>query len=156
MTKPEFIAEPEEQITITSAEFNAPRKKVFDTFNDANLIPSWWGPKELKTTVEKMDVKPGGLWRIIQRDSDGKEYAFHGVYHEVKAPERVTYTFEYEGTPGHVILETVNFEDQNGKTRLTETAVFQTVRDREGMLHDGMESGAIESMERLALLLESK
>jgi uncharacterized protein YndB with AHSA1/START domain len=156
LTKLEFIAEPGEQIVLTSAEFESPRKKVFTTFIDPMLVPHWWGPKSLTTTVEKMDVVPGGEWRIIQRDSDGNEFAFHGVYHEVTAPKKITYTFEYEGMPGHVVLETVCFEDKNGKTRLTETAVFETVQDREEMLKAGMESGAIESMERFALLLLRK
>lgn len=95
-----------------------------------------------------MEVRPG--WRFVQRDYDGNVYAFHGVYHEIVPPERLVYTFEFEGMPGHVLLETVTFEEHDGKTKLTDTSVFQTVEDRDGMLKLGMEEGAAETMDRLA------
>jgi uncharacterized protein YndB with AHSA1/START domain len=100
-----------------------------------------------------MDLRPGGAWRFVQRDIDGSEYAFHGVYHEVLAPERVVSTFEFEGVPGHVVLDTVTFEDLGGKTRVTTRSMFQSVADRDAMVQSGMESGATESWERLAELL---
>ena len=75
------------------------------------------------------------------------------MYHDITLPERLIYTFEWEGMPGHVLLETVTFKDQDGKTRLTDISVFQTVEDRDGMLQSGMEGGAAESMDRLAELL---
>src|SRR6266576_878291 len=48
-----------------------------------------WGPRYLSTEVDQMDVRPGGQWRFINRDAQGTTYAFHGVYHEVLAPQRV-------------------------------------------------------------------
>ena len=36
-----------------------------------------------------MDLRPGGTWRFVQQDADGKEYAFHGAYREVVPPARV-------------------------------------------------------------------
>ena len=69
-------------------------------------------------------------------------------------PERITWTFEYEGFPGQVSVQTVTFEEQDGKTTLTSTAVFDTVEERDGMLQSGMEGGAAESMDRLEEYLE--
>ena len=100
-----------------------------------------------------MDVKPGGLWRFIQHDGNGNEYAFHGVYHEALHPKRLVSTFEFEGTPGHVLLETVVFEELNGKTKITDSSVFQSVEDRDEILRSGMEEGSSESMERFSTLL---
>lgn len=100
-----------------------------------------------------MDVKPGGLWRFIERDADGNEFAFNGEYKEIVPPERLAYTFEFEGLPGHVVLETVTFEEQNGKTKVKVLALFDSVEDRDGMLQSGMEVGANESHDRLAELL---
>ncbi len=154
MQKIEMTAEPGKQVVTIATVFDAPRDKVFKMFIDPELIPQWWGPRHLKTRVEKMEVKPGGMWRFIQLDPEGNEFAFHGVYHEVVAPERVTYTFEYEGIPGHILLETVMFEAQGNKTKMTDTSVFQTVEDRDGMLSAGMEGGEDESMERFAELVE--
>ncbi len=126
---------------------------MFKTYTDPQAIPNWWGPRRLSTTVDHMDVRPGGTWRFVQRDADGNEYAFHGVYHEVVPPERLVATFEFEGMPGHVVLETARLEDLGGRTKLTTTSVFQTVEDRDGMVASGMEEGATESMDRLEELL---
>jgi uncharacterized protein YndB with AHSA1/START domain len=71
----------------------------------------------------------------------------------VASPERLVYTFEFEGTPGHVLLETETFAEYEGKTRLVNQSVFQSVADRDGMLQSGMEAGAIESRQRLVELL---
>jgi len=135
--------------------FKAPRELVFRACTDPDLVPQWWGPKIYTTIVEKMDVKPGGVWRYVQRGSDGSEYAFNGVYREVVPPERLVYTFEFEGMPGHISVETVTFEDHAGKTKLTNTVLFQSREDRDGMFESGMQAGAAESMERLAELLRT-
>jgi uncharacterized protein YndB with AHSA1/START domain len=126
---------------------------VFKAFTDPALIPKWWGPRSHTTTVDRMDVKPGGTWRFVSRDAEGNEFAFHGVYREIEAPERLAYTFEWEGMPGYVSLELVTLEERDGKTTVTNTVAFHTVEDRDGMLASGMEGGATESMDRLAELL---
>jgi uncharacterized protein YndB with AHSA1/START domain len=101
-----------------------------------------------------MDMRPGGVWRFVQHDPDGNEYAFYGVYHAIVPPERVVDTSEFEGMPGHVLLETMTFEEQDGKTKLMNRSVFQTVEDRNGALKSGMEGGAADTMDRLAELLK--
>jgi uncharacterized protein YndB with AHSA1/START domain len=148
-----FIVEPGKPEIIITRTYDAPRELVFQVFTDPKLLPQWWGPKYLTTTVEKMVVKPGGSWRFIQRDQPGNVYAFHGVYHTVKPPESVIYTFEFDGMPGHVLLETVTFEDHGSKTKVIEHMVFQSVEDRDGMVDTGMEAGTTESMDRFARLL---
>jgi uncharacterized protein YndB with AHSA1/START domain len=107
--------------------------------------------------LETFEPKTGGSWRYVQRDQEGNEYAFHGVNHEVKAPERIISTFEFEGLPeeGHVILDTARFEALTGdRTKLTSHSVFQTVEDRDGMLKSGMEEGINDSYDRLDELLK--
>ncbi len=153
MSKTMLIAEPGKQETVITYLFDAPRELVFRTFSDPHLIPQWWGPKYLTTVVDRMDVQPGGRWRYVQRDAQGNEFAFHGVYHAVVPLERLVYTFEFEGMPGHVLLETVSFEELDGRTKMTDQTVFQSVADRDGMLSMGMERGAAESMQRFAELL---
>jgi len=152
-TATSFTVEAARQDIVITRVFDALCELVFKTFTDPAAIPHWWGPRRLTTTVDVMEVRPGGRWRYVQRDSDGSEYAFHGVYHEVVAPERVVSTFEFEGVPGHVVLDTVTFEDLQGKTRVTTRSVFQSVEDRDEMVHSRMQSGATESWERMAELL---
>jgi hypothetical protein len=67
---------------------------------------------------------------------------------------RIVRTFEYEGTPGHVILETTSLREENGRTKLTVRALFATPLDRDGMLNSGMEQGAGEGYDRFAALLQ--
>jgi uncharacterized protein YndB with AHSA1/START domain len=122
---------------------------------DPNLIPQWWGSQILTTTVIEADVRPGGIWRFVQRDSDGNEYIFNGMYHEIVPPKRLVYTFEFEGMPGHVTVETVTFEKEHGnKTKLTSISVFQTAEDRDIMLNLRIGGGVAARMDRLAELLK--
>jgi len=154
MIKANLIAEPGNHAIIMARVFNAPRELVFTVMTDPKRIPQWWGQRNTTTIVDKMDVQAGGLWRYIQRDQQGNEFAFHGVYHAITAPERVVNTFEFEGMPGHVLLETMTLEAQADRTtKLTVTSVFQSVADRDGMLSSGMEAGANESYDRLDELL---
>jgi uncharacterized protein YndB with AHSA1/START domain len=152
-----ITAEPGKQELVITREFDAPRELVFKTVMDPELVSQWWGPRYLSTEVDKMDVRPGGQWRFINRDAEGHEYAFHGVYHEVLAPERVIDTFEFEGVPetGHVTLETMRLEElPGGRTRLIAQSVFQSIIDRDAMLQSGMESGVNDTYDRLSELLE--
>lgn len=153
MTKLKLIAEPNSHALQLTRDFDAPRELVFKAHTDPNLIPKWWGVANLK--VDKMDVRKGGIWRFTEVDTDGNEYAFNGVYHDIVSPERIVYTFEFEGMPGHVLLETITFEEHDGKTTVTDSSVFQTVEGRDGMLQSGMEEGAKTSWERLEALLKT-
>ena len=100
-----------------------------------------------------METRAGGSWRIVQRDPKGNVHSFHGVYHSVETPSRIVETFEYEGTPGHVVLDTVTFEALENQTMLTDLSVFQTVADRDAMVQSDCEQGVNETMRRMDALL---
>jgi uncharacterized protein YndB with AHSA1/START domain len=147
-----FSIEPGQQSMTMSKIFDAPPALVFKAHTDPALVPNWWGPRKYKTVVDKLDARPGGIWRFLNVDDDGNEYGFHGVFHEV-SPERIVQTFEFEGVPGHVAMDTYIFEEIDGKTRLTAISVFQSVEDRDGMAASGAQEGGIETWERLSELL---
>ncbi len=152
-----ITAEPGTHEIVITREFDAPRELVFKAHTDPKLYTKWVGPRELTMTLETFEPRNGGSYRYISKDQDGNEYAFHGVYHEITAPERIISTFEFEGLPekGHVVLETAKFEALPGdRTKLTSQAVFQSVEDRDGMLQSGMERGVNEGNDRLDELLE--
>ena len=156
MNKTRIVAEPGKQELFITREFDAPRELVFRAFTDPKLYTQWLGPRRLTMTLEKFEPRNGGMWRYVSRDKDGNEYAFHGVYHEVLAPQRIIDTFEFEGLPEkwHVILETARFEElPGGRTRLNTQSVFQSIADRDGMLQSDMEGGVNESFDRLDELL---
>ena len=150
-----ITAEQGKQELFVTREFDAPRELVFRAHTDPDLFIQWLGPRGLMTTLERFEPVSGGSWRFIQRDADGNEFGFHGVFHEV-SPERIVQTFEFEGLPesGHVILEALTFEDlPNGRTRLTSQSVYRSVADRDGMVQAGMETGVVEGYERLDEIL---
>jgi uncharacterized protein YndB with AHSA1/START domain len=151
-----FSAEADQQVVVMSRNFDAPPDLVFKAYTDPQLVPRWWGPARLTTTVDSLDLRPGGTWRFVQKDVDGTEHVFHGVYHEVQPPSRLVATFEYGGAPGHVLLQTMTFEGVDGGTKLTTRSVFSSMDDRDAMVASGMRDGATESMERLSALLQAR
>lgn len=156
MGETEFVIEPGRQDIIIKRVFDAPPDVVFKAFTDPKIVARWMGPAKYEATIEEWEATPGGTWRFIHRDpDDGAEYAFKGVFHDVAAPGRLVRTFEYEGWPGHVSLETVTFEEVDGRTRYVGVSVFQSVEDRDGMVESGMEEGATEGYDRLAEIVRS-
>ena len=147
------VTTPSEREIHVVREFDAPRDRVFAAYTDPALVPEWWGPRGTTTVVDEMDVRAGGGWRFVSRDQDGAETAFRGTYREVTAPERIVQTFEWEGMPGHISVETATFEDLGDRTRLVGISLFHTTEERDGMLQSGMEGGMNETFDRLDELL---
>ena len=156
--KTTITAEPGKQELFITREFDAPRELVFRAYTEPEIYAQWLGPNGLTTTFDVFEPVSGGKYRFIQKDQDGNEFSFHGVTHEVLAPERIIGTFEFDGLPeaGHVVLETTRFEAIAGnRTRITSQSVFQSVADRDGMVQSGMEHGVVEGYERLDEILET-
>jgi uncharacterized protein YndB with AHSA1/START domain len=100
-----------------------------------------------------MEPWSGGSWRFIVSSPKGDQWTFHGVYHTIQAPDLNIFTYEDEGLPGKVSLETTIYEDYEGGTKVTTISVFQSVEDRDAMVQSGMLEGDKESMDRLEELL---
>lgn len=141
----------DQQLDLTRT-FDAPAALVFRAFTDPELVPRWWVAADEKLVVEELDARAGGSWRFVNTEADGSTNTFHGVYHSV-APDRIVQTFEYGGIPGMVMLETLTFEEVDGRTVLTDSSVFQSAADRAAM-GDGA-AGFAETMDRLAELLRT-
>jgi uncharacterized protein YndB with AHSA1/START domain len=154
MPETEYFIEPGKQDMTSTTVIDAPRELVFRCYTEPDLFARWWGPRRLKNRILKYDSRPGGEWHVIQVDTDGSEYGFRGVNHDVVAPERICQTFEFLGVPGHVAIQTATFESLGNKTKIAAHIVFESVLDRDGMVASGMKSGADESMERLQELLQ--
>ncbi len=151
-----ITATPGTQEIFITREIDAPRDLVFKAFTDPKLYTPWLGPRRLSMALETFEPRSGGRYRYIHKDQDGNQYAFHGIFHEVTAPERIIQTFEFEGLPekGHATLDTAIFEAlPGGRTKLTFQSVFQSVVNRDDMLQSGMDSGVNEGYERLDELL---
>lgn len=132
--------------------FNAPRDRVWRAFTDPKLVAQWWG-RGNRLVVERMEVERGGHWRFVEHAPDGV-HGFEGRFREVAPPERLSYTFEWDGMPGHVVVETVTLEDLgNGRTKVVTVGLFHTTEDRDGMVSSGMEEGVNQSYAALDRLL---
>ncbi len=148
------VTTPSDLEFIMTRVFEAPRDLVFEAHSSCEHMSRWWGPRRFETASCEIDFRPGGRWRIVHRDANGQEYGFRGEFREIVRPETITWTFEFEPMAGHISVQTVTFEEHDGKTTLTARAVFDTVEDRDGMLQSGMEEGAAETYERLDEYLE--
>lgn len=155
--KTTILVEPGKQELFITREFDAPRELVYRAHVDPDLYIQWLGPHGYEMILETFEPHSGGRYRYIHKDSDGNEYGFHGVFHEI-SEERMIQTFEFEGLPekGHVILDAMNLESLPGnRTRLVIHSVYLSVEDRDGMVQAGMERGVNEGYERLDDLLKT-
>jgi uncharacterized protein YndB with AHSA1/START domain len=147
------VTTPTDRTIRIEREFDAPRDLVFATFTDPDLIPEWWGPRGTTAEVAEMDVRTGGDWRFIMHNDDGSSTSFRGTYREVTPPERIVQTFEWDGMPGYVSLETASFENLGDRTKITTVTVFYSTEERDGMLGSGMEDGMNQTFQRLDKVL---
>lgn len=132
--------------------FQAPPELVYRAHTEADLVARWWGGNS-ETTVDTLEPRAGGRWRFVSKVDD-TEYGFRGVIHDLVPGERIVQTFEFEGMPGHVTLETVVLDDLgDGRTLLRGSSVFQSVEDRDGMISSGMEGGMKDSYAQLDKVL---
>lgn len=130
-------------------EFDAPVDALFRAHADPELFAEWIGPGSLRTEITHWDFRTGGGYRFVQRDDSG-EYAFRGVFHTVRENELIIQTFEFEGWPDEVSIDTIRFEALgDGRSRLVDHSVFPSVEVLENMVSEGMEVGMREGYDKL-------
>ncbi|MUN37626.1 SRPBCC family protein [Actinomadura litoris] len=152
MNETTITARPGTPFIDTVREFDAPAGLVFRALTDPELIPRWLGSSTMTTEVVEYEVRPGGRYSYIHRGGGG-EHRFHGVFHAVVADERIVQTFQYDGRPDEVSLETLTFANLGDRTRMHIHAVHGSVEARDAMIESGMEHGVRDSMARLEHLL---
>ena len=130
--------------------FGAPRQLVFEATTRPEHVRRWWAclDDRYSVTVCEIDLRPGGAWRFVGRGPKG-EFAFHGVYREIAAPERVVFTEIFEPFPDVESVVTSVLTEESGKTRLTVTALYPSVEVRDSVIKTGMARGAGISYDRL-------
>jgi len=141
---------PSDTEIVMSRAFDAPRALVFLAHSSCEHIRQWWGRRDHTMPECRMDFRPGGAWRFVNRDAEGNEYAFYGEYREIVEPERIDWTFGFEGMPGAPGLETMRLEEHDGRTTLTTRSFFGSLEERDAVIRSGMEDGAAETWDRLA------
>ena len=143
------------EIRITR-QFDAPAALVFKAWTTPELVRRWWGWDSSAWLVCEIDLRVGGRWRYVTREAKGFEVGFHGDYREIEAPRRIVYTEVFEGfpDPDGAALATLVFDEQDGVTTMTITALHSCTEHRDAHLSSGMERGMQFSMNRLEDVVE--
>lgn len=145
------IALPSEKEIILRRVLAAPAALVFEAFTKPEHIRNWWGCGSLAMSECQLDFRLGGSWRFVLRTEDGEEHPFTGVFQEIVPGKRIVQTFIYDvdGIRDFPAVETITFEERDGRTILTNTVAHGSQEARDGHLNSGMEDGAIATMDRL-------
>ena len=152
MTTTRIVAPEGEPYIDMEREFEAPAELVHRAYVEPDLVTQWLGPRKYEMVLDRWDARDGGSYRFVHRDAEN-EYAFHGVFHSM-AIDNMVQTFEFEGAPGHVSLDSQKLQDIGaGRSRLTSRSVYQSVADRDAMVESGMAEGVEDGYNRLDELL---
>jgi uncharacterized protein YndB with AHSA1/START domain len=150
------ITTPNECEIAMTRVFNAPRHLVFDALTKPELIKRWLsGLEGWSMVVCEFDLRVGGAYRYVWRRDDGAmEMGMGGIIREIVAPERLVSTEKFDDAwyPGEA-LGTFLLTEQDGKTTLTQTMLYQSREARDAVLKSPMEEGVVATYDRLAQLL---
>ena len=139
--------------------FDAPRRMVWEGWTDPKQLVRWWGPKGFTTTIDEMDVRVGGVWKLVMHGPDGTDYPNKSIFTEVVPNERLRYRLSggKRGGPAAQFEMTATFEDDGDKTRLTMRMVFASTaaRDENVRVYGSIEGGK-QTLERLAEHLSAR
>jgi uncharacterized protein YndB with AHSA1/START domain len=137
--------------------FKAPRPLVFKAFTDPEHLKNWWGPRGFNTTTRSMDLRPGGIWRLVMHGPDGRDYHNRIVYEEILEPKRLVFRHEpdEECEPvGH--HTTVTFDEEGDATRVLFRMSFTSPKTRHHVVEKyGAIEGGRQTFQRLAEHLEA-
>lgn len=130
------------EMTITRV-VDAPREFVWKLWTEPEQVAQWWGPDGFTTTIEEMEVRPGGVWKHTMHGPDGTDYPNKSTFIEVVKPERIVFKHggSKEASQGVSFRATWTFEEAENKARVTMHALFPTAEDLARVLR---EYGALE------------
>jgi uncharacterized protein YndB with AHSA1/START domain len=156
-SKSAVVTLPQDTQILVTRDFDAPRHLVFRAYTTPELIERWWAGERGEVTSVEVDLRVGGAWRYVMRANEGFEVAFHGEYREIVPNERIVTTEIFEGAPDDYAVETITFEERDGRTALTTLMELHSREARDAILETGMEHGmqeAFDLLERVAVSLK--
>lgn len=82
---------------VVSREFAAPRELVWKAWTQPDQMKAWLSlGKDMTCESIRADLQVGGKFRIQMKRPDGEYFTAAGSYLEVKPPERLVYTWDWE------------------------------------------------------------
>jgi uncharacterized protein YndB with AHSA1/START domain len=99
----------------------SPPELLFALWTEPAQLIRWWAPEGYEASVNDLDTRPGGRWRVTMRRTDGGVVVTSGIYRIVEPPRRLVFTWAWEdesGARGHETEVVVSFEAAPGGTRV--------------------------------------
>ena len=133
---------PDDATLVLKRLLNAPQELAFRAWTSAEHIQQWMRPEPgMELPLASMDLRVGGKFRIQMKKPDGEFFTAVGEFREVKAPERLVYTWDWEKdgsgpefgeAEGKPTLITVEFLKRGERTEMVLTHTrFASVESRD-------------------------
>ena len=148
------VTTPSDREVVLTRIFDAPKELVFKALTTPELLKRWFGPHGHSLVVCEVDLRVGGAWRFVLEGPDGNTMGMSGKYLEIVPSDRTVHTEAFDDYPGDSVITTV-LTEEDGKTTLTGTVLYESKEVRDAVVASGMEHGAAETYDRLAALLPS-
>jgi uncharacterized protein YndB with AHSA1/START domain len=146
--------------------FSAPRERVWQAWTDPQVFEKWWGPRGWTTKVKEPNFQVGGstLYGMTCVDESQGEWFGQSSWGKmeflaINEPDSFVYKDFFSDENGVVSDEmpvmtiTMEFIEEDGKTRVISTGVFDDEEGYNKVLAMGVEQGAAETWDRLAELV---
>jgi uncharacterized protein YndB with AHSA1/START domain len=114
---------------VLNRTFDAPRELVWQAWTDPAKMKLWFKAGDAYTNFStKANVRVGGKYRIQLKNPDGEFFTAVGTYREIKAPERLAFTWAWEKdgseddfgeVEAQETLLTLEFKARDKQTELT-------------------------------------
>ena len=105
------------QLTISKV-FDAPIERLFACFTQPELLSQWHAPSDTMTAKAEVNLQVGGHYRIAMTDTDGKVHTAIGEFHEIDAPNKLVYSWSWEGGDDLKTTITINFKAVGNQTEV--------------------------------------
>ncbi len=128
----EYVAGMLSKPFIISREFDAPRALVWKAWTERDRFEQWFGPKGVKVTVGKFDLRPGGMIHYNMTVPGGNLIWGKAVYREIVPPAKLVWINSFSdkdaGLTRHPLttdpwplqmLTVVTFAEKAGRTTVT-------------------------------------
>ncbi|MGH2851168.1 MAG: SRPBCC family protein [Solirubrobacteraceae bacterium] len=129
--------------------FEAPAEQVFDAWTSAEVMRRWLhcGP-DWETPVAEVDLRVGGLVRIVMRRPDGSEAGARGEYTTIDRPNRLVMRWTFDDDPTNEQLMEISFLEAGGSTTVVlVNSGISTERRRDGQ--DWGWRGCLDQLQRI-------
>jgi uncharacterized protein YndB with AHSA1/START domain len=155
---------PEQQILVPQGqnyfqiirEYDAPRALVHACYTEPKHMVHFWGPHGGTVPECRIDLRVGGVWRVVMRFADGTEFGYSSVYTELDPPSLIAYrdapddwAFGLDGLPPPQLVSTIALEDLGKRTRVTVTVRCPSVEARDENVRRGFTGMVTQGNERL-------